>query len=191
MRKFAGIGYRHLTSDAGRTSLAKSDFQRPSYRRFDTVGLNYRMNEVSACIGLAQLSRFESIYELRQRVAKIFIDVLSRYPESIILQTCECQCVNSYYTVAARLFDSDKWVRLHEHYTRLGAEGFYAAVANPYLEPALADYVEQYGWYEGMCPNAEALQKTVMSFKTNYRNLDHAIQDAALLDKALTDLLRS
>ena len=190
VRKFAGIGYRHLTSDAGRTSLAKSDFQRPSYRRFDTIGLNYRMNEVSTCIGLAQLKRFTSIYELRQKVAGIFIDVINRYPNSLVLQSCACECENSYYTVAARLLDCTKWTQIHEHYVGLGADGFYAAVANPYLEPAFRDYADLYGWYEGMCPNAELLQKSVMSFKTNYRNIEHAIEDATLLDKTLSELLK-
>ena len=63
IRKFAGIGYKHLTASAGRTSLAKSTSQRPTYIRFDTMGLNYRMNEISACVGIAQLDRLSTILD--------------------------------------------------------------------------------------------------------------------------------
>ena len=37
-RKFAGIGYKHMTADAGRTHLAVSTVQDPMYKRFDTIG---------------------------------------------------------------------------------------------------------------------------------------------------------
>ena len=46
-RKFAGIGYKHLTAIAGRTSLAIDAVQDPNYERFGALGLNYRMTEMS------------------------------------------------------------------------------------------------------------------------------------------------
>ena len=53
-RKFAGIGYKGLTAEAGRTSLASSVAQNPDYERFDTIGFNYCMNAITAAVGLAQ-----------------------------------------------------------------------------------------------------------------------------------------
>ena len=50
-----------MTASAGRTSLALSDVQDPDYERFDTIGLNYRMSEVSAAVGLAQFERASDI----------------------------------------------------------------------------------------------------------------------------------
>ena len=47
-RKFAGIGYKHMTADAGRTHLAIGTVQDPKYKRFDTIGVNYRMNDITA-----------------------------------------------------------------------------------------------------------------------------------------------
>ena len=70
-RKFAGIGYKHMTATAGRTHLALSTVQDPSYERFDTIGLNYRMNAVSAAIGLAQLERVDQIVARRQACAAL------------------------------------------------------------------------------------------------------------------------
>ena len=60
-RKFAGIGYKHLTADAGRTHLAQEEVQNPDYKRFDVIGLNYRMNDISAAIGIGQLERIDEI----------------------------------------------------------------------------------------------------------------------------------
>ncbi|MDP6927537.1 MAG: aminotransferase class I/II-fold pyridoxal phosphate-dependent enzyme, partial [Rhodospirillales bacterium] len=39
-RKFGGIGYKHMTASAGRTHLAMSKVQDPTYERFDIIGLN-------------------------------------------------------------------------------------------------------------------------------------------------------
>lgn len=66
VRKFAGIGYKHMTAAAGRTSLTMSTVQDPDYERFDTIGLNYRMTEVSAAIGLAQFDRIHMLVSRRR-----------------------------------------------------------------------------------------------------------------------------
>ena len=62
-RKFAGLGYLHLSADAGRTSLASSVFQRPDYERYDTISLNYRMSPLAAAVGLGQLQHFDPYLE--------------------------------------------------------------------------------------------------------------------------------
>ena len=46
IRKFAGIGYKNMTATGGRTSLKISSVQNPDYKRFDTIGLNYRMPQI-------------------------------------------------------------------------------------------------------------------------------------------------
>ena len=66
IRKFAGIGYKHMTAEAGRTSLNARDFQRPDYSRFDTIGLNYRLSEVQAEIGLSKLRIVDEAIRRRQ-----------------------------------------------------------------------------------------------------------------------------
>jgi perosamine synthetase len=39
-RKIGGHGYKHLKANEGRVRLRQDDFQRPDYKRFDTVGYN-------------------------------------------------------------------------------------------------------------------------------------------------------
>lgn len=187
IRKFAGIGYKHLTASAGRTSLAKSTSQRPNYIRFDTIGLNYRMNEVSACLGIAQLSRIEEILNYRKVNANLIINVLEDFPDIFDLQEC---CVeNSYYTVGAVYKGNVPWEDFYNTYTLKGAEPFYAAVANPYLEKSMNKFFTLHGWKKGMCPNAEHIQSNLMAFKTNYRNHEQCVNDSILLRETIEELL--
>ena len=71
-RKFAGLGYKHMTADAGRTTLSAETYQDPDYERFDTIGLNYRMSKVQAAIGLAQLERLDHIIAMRRAVLQCY-----------------------------------------------------------------------------------------------------------------------
>ena len=96
-RKFGGIGYKHMTASAGRTSLALSDVQDPDYERFDTIGLNYRMSEVSAAVGLAQFERIDGIVERRIAVAEMFDEAIQGC-DWIVPQYIPEEYKHSYYT---------------------------------------------------------------------------------------------
>jgi len=63
IRKFAGIGYKNMTANGGRTSLAISTVQDPNYERFDTVGLNYRMPQIVAAVCYAQLKNVKKLFK--------------------------------------------------------------------------------------------------------------------------------
>ena len=49
-----------MKSNDGRIRNNKDIFQDPNYKRHDALGLNYRMPEVAAALGLAQTERMES-----------------------------------------------------------------------------------------------------------------------------------
>lgn len=188
VRKFAGIGYKHLNANAGRTSLSKSTAQDPMYKRFDTIGLNYRMNDVSAVLGLAQLTRLEQIVEHRIAVADIFKSVLEKY-QSFEMQAAQYVARHTYYTLGVVYKGDTPWKTIYELYSNEGCEPFYAAVSNPYLEPTLVGKQTKLQKYDlGLCPNAEFVQKNLMAFKTNYITLELASKDAIILDKILKHL---
>ena len=65
MRKFGSLSYGAMKAGDGRIRLNKSVFQNPEYSRHDDIGLNYRMPEVAAAIGLAQLERIDYFIEKR------------------------------------------------------------------------------------------------------------------------------
>lgn len=177
-RKFAGIGYRHLTADAGRTHLAIDIVQDPAYKRFDVIGLNYRMNEVSAAIGLGQLDRVDEIVGRRKQIGRMFLETTSGY-DWFVPQRVPDGLEHAYYTFSAdyrgEAAHGTSWKEFYHAYKAMSGDGFYGAVAVPYLEPALAGRpLGRQSFAPGLCPVAEGLQQRVMCFKTNYRSLDVA-----------------
>ena len=188
-RKFAGIGYKHLTADAGRTHLAIESVQDPSYKRFDLIGLNYRMNDISAAVGIGQLDRIEAIVGRRKKIGQMFLENTSGY-DWFIPQTTPEGYDHAYYTFSVDYRGDEKfnvsWKSFYNEYKKLGGDGFYGCVAIPYLEPSLLG--KSYGGYlltHGLCPVAESLQKRVMCFKTNYRDLSIANEQVTILSKLL------
>ena len=188
-RKFGGIGYKHMTASAGRTSLALSDVQNPDYERFDTIGLNYRMSEVSAAIGLAQFERIDYIVNRRIAVANIFHKAVSGF-KWITPQFTPKGYKHSHYTFSFEYKGNEElgisWKEFYNMYVEMGGDGFYSACVVPYLEPVFQNhecYKEIYT--KGMCPVAEDLQKKIMQFKTNYRSLAEAQKKANILRKLI------
>jgi len=194
-RKFGGIGYKHMTAKAGRTHLAMSTVQDPTYERFDTIGLNYRMNEVSAAVGLAQLEGIHKKVSLRQACAKLFTDAVKNCPW-IVPQVTPDGFENSCYTFAFAYHGNEQrgvsWKEFYNRYIEAGGDGFYGACMIPYLEPALRDIaIGGVTFPQGQCPVAEDLQARIMQFKTNYRDIDVAAGKAYILSKLIDDIGRS
>jgi perosamine synthetase len=194
VRKFAGIGYKHMTATAGRTHLAMSTVQDPDYERFDTIGLNYRMNAVSAAIGIAQLERVDHIVSRRQACARLFNEAIVgcswMTPQAVYVGF-----EHSYYTFAVeyRGFEERKvsWKDFYDQYKLMGGDGFYGNVMIPYLEPALKG--KKFGntiLGPGLCPHAEDIQKRIMAFKTNYRDLGTAKLKAEILSNLIDKIGR-
>src|SRR5690606_11388898 len=68
------------------------------------LGYNYRMSEMNAALGLAQVSRLGEILEKRRRVAHLYIDCLmtNRY---LVLPTLENHHLMSWFVFVVRLND--------------------------------------------------------------------------------------
>ena len=191
-RKFGGIGYKHMTASAGRTSLALSDVQNPDYERFDTIGLNYRMSEVSAAVGLAQFERINDIVERRISVANIFYEAVKDC-KWIVPQVIPEGYKHSHYTFSFEYKGQEEvgisWKQFYNMYVEMGGDGFYSACVVPYLEPVFQNHEFYKEIYKrGMCPVAEDLQKKIMQFKTNYRSLTEASKKASILKDLISKL---
>jgi perosamine synthetase len=188
-RKFAGIGYKHLTADAGRTSLNISIVQDPNYERFDSLGLNYRMTEISAAIGLAQLERVEKIIKRRQKVANLFKeavkDCIWMKPQYAIP---EKDYTNTYYTFSVIYEHSIPWKEFYNQYKKISGDGFYGACQVIYKEPIFKQ--EKFIYRATDCPIAELIQPKIMQFKTNYRDLNEAEKKANILSDLIDKIGR-
>jgi perosamine synthetase len=199
IRKIAGLGYKTLGAGDALRQLLPEEFQNPDYKRHDTLGWNYRMNEISAAVGLAQLERVELLVKRRQEVASYFQDALDNC-DWLIPQKSPQGFVNSWWTFTVRYKGHDKykisWNEFWERYKVLGGDGFYGGLSVAYQEPIMINqpfkqgylpasklYENAFQYAKGECPVAEKLQPEMMQFKTNYRSLEKAKVQAQLLNK--------
>ena len=200
-RKIGGNGFKNLSASVGRIKLNKDNFQNPDYKRHDTLGWNYRMPELIAAVGLAQLERIDELLEYRQKSAQFFIDVMNK-TDFLIPQRVPTGYTNSYYTLGVLYEGKEKygvtWQDFRRLYLKEGGDGIYGAWSIPYLEPVIKDkkffgrYPEAYSslyYGPGLCPVAEKIQKRLMQFKTNYRNLDLAKTKSEILKHTIDKIL--
>ncbi len=74
----------------------------------ERLGYNYRMSEIHAAIGVAQMRRFDQIIERRQAVARMYMQRLMTNPD-LMLPTLLPDVGMSWFVFV---------VRLAQHYTR-------------------------------------------------------------------------
>lgn len=194
MRKFGSLGYAAMKSGDGRIRINKDIFQNPDYKRHDSLGLNYRMPEVAAALGLAQTERMEHFIDLREGIAGLYLDAIKGC-DYLVPQQTPVGWRNTYWTFAVRYERTDlSWQEFRRKYVELGGDGIYAAWALSYDEtliagghykkhcPMVFDALE---YPRGLCPVAEALQPRLMQFITNYGSLDEARPMAEALRRTI------
>ena len=192
IRKFAGIGYKNMTATGGRTSLAISQVQDPNYTRFDTIGLNYRMPQIVAAVCLGQLDSYKSIIARRRKVAAMFRKAIKGC-KWLVEQEIPDNVMHTHYTFAVRYLGAKhlklSWKGFYNKYLKLGGDGFYGACVCPHLEPSIIDYMKSTKYNKKIStPIAEKIQKEIMQFKTNYRDLEIAQRKAKILKKLINIL---
>ena len=177
VRKIGGQGYKNLSADGGVIKFGKSsNVQNPNYKRHDTLGWNYRMNEFTAAVALAQLEQIE--YKVSKRIenAESLLELINDC-EFLHPQKVQINNTHSYYTLACKLSPSIKWKEFLLKFNENGGDGFYSAWSVPYLEPLMVNrnfmnrYDKNFKIYEykkGECPVAEDIQSRMVQFKTNY-----------------------
>jgi perosamine synthetase len=204
IRKTAGLGYKTLAAGEALRQVLPTDFQNPHYKRHDTLGWNYRMNEITACVGLAQLERADMLVERRKQVAKFFLEALEGC-DWIIPQYVPEGYVNTYWTFSV-VYEGEEthgvtWREFYDRYKANGGDGFYGGLSVPYEEPILKEkpflnsylpdievYKNKFNFEKGMFPNAERIQPKMMQFKTNYRNIEIAQEQANILRKTIKEI---
>jgi perosamine synthetase len=202
VRKFGGLGYKTLKAGAGLRALLPEEFQNPHYKRHDTHALNYRMPELCAAVGLAQLERAEFVVKRRQEVARLFLEALdgcSWISPQQVLPNCESTYWSFTVQYDGLAAHGVTWEQFYKTYKSNGGDGFYGGLSVTYLEPFMqnktflrrrlpADHPAFEGRFEypaGLCPVAESIQPRIMQFKTNYRNMDAAKRAARILEQTV------
>lgn len=122
------------------------------------LGYNYRLDEMSAALGLAQARRLDELLDKRARVAGWYnerIDQIVGIAKPYIAETTTRM---SWFVYVVRCSDSVDRNTLMAH---LEANGI---PSRPYFTPIhLQPLYQQYGWKRGMLPNTEKAGDTFLA----------------------------
>ena len=204
IRKNGGIGYKTLAAGQSLRQLLPADFQNPNYKRHDVLGWNYRMNEISAAVGLAQLERVEFLVNRRMEIARLYLEVFNDC-NWITPQKTPKNFVNSYWTFTAKYEGQEllnkSWFDFYNLLKGNGGDGFYGGLSVCYEEPVMQNkpflnsylpdiniYKDKFNYEKGNCPNAEKVQPKLMQFKTNYRNMYDAKNKIDIIRKTIRQM---
>ena len=120
------------------------------------LGYNYRMSEMQAALGLAQISRIDEILTLRNKAAAYYYDLLSQV-EGVFLQPWNDGA--SWFVLTIRVAGElrDGVLRfLNDHGIQSKAYFGKPIHLQPYFQ-------QKYGYSEGMFPIAERLSKEIIA----------------------------
>ncbi len=133
-----------------------------SWLHHDRLGFNYRMSEINAAIGVAQMQRLDELIEARNDVADLYIERLLDIPE-LILPTVEDACTTmSWFVFVVRMaagytrYERDRIIaglRMHD----IGAGDYFPCI---HLQPI---YQRALGLPEGSFPIAESVSQRTLA----------------------------
>lgn len=118
----------------------------------DRLGFNYRMSDVTAAIGVAQVSRLDELLAGRARVAGIYLDRLDSVPGIELPVADQAPARRSWFVFPVRLpegSDRDGVIR------KLGEQGIPAKAYLPSIH--LFPHLAELGYREGQFPVAESV----------------------------------
>lgn len=168
IRKLGGLGFKTLTAESGKVRTDRDLLQNPNWERFETIGYNYRMNQMAAAIALAQMERNDFFINLRRKSGLAYTKAISR-SSLLTAQKVYKGYKNTYYTFSAKFNGHNhgiSWEDFRKKYMDFGGDGIYAASKLIHQEPAFLNNKIGYG----ETPVAVELQKNLMNFTTNQAN---------------------
>ena len=196
LRKLISQGFRNATAVSGKIRASKDTFQNPDYKRHSQFGFMYRLPEIAAAVGLAQVEKVDWFVQKRMKMAEMYRQVIDETKCGWIRpQKTPKGDINSAYAFAASL-ESDKisWKEFRLKFIEHGGDGYYAAWTLCYQEDSIDDVREilkpmglneRFNTNKGICPNAEKVQKKIMQFTTNQKNEDEMKIQAEALKKTI------
>lgn len=175
LRKRRAFGYNRALGERAK----------PGLYDVDELGFNYRMSEVEAAVGLAQLSRLDDFHAARAINYRALSQALSEIDEITIIPGPGKAAQPSYYCLNAVL-PKDGSVCRDQVMDHLKADGIGFSVHYPGAVPLFTYYKEKYGYKEGQFPVAEWLAAQTLSLPVGPHLPDDGIDRiAASLKEAI------
>lgn len=152
------------------------------------AGLNYRMGEMGAAMGVVQLERLPGFLEHRERIHGLLEDGLEGVETlELVRSGHDGDLRASFYCLAAVLADDDQAARREEIIDELKRAGVGTSVYYPKALPDTAYYSQKYGYGPGSCPNATRISARSIAFPV----APHVTEaDVAHIIDTVTEVLR-
>jgi perosamine synthetase len=115
------------------------------------LGFNYRLDDVSAALGIGQLEKLDEILTLRRDVAARYDELLRGIDGVELPFPDDADHVRSWFVYVVKLPGNDARERVIAHFEREGI-GFNRYLPSIHLQPYMR---ERYAFREGMCPVSE------------------------------------
>lgn len=160
MRLLRGHG---ITRD--RSMMEQADRAPWEYEQID-LGFNYRLTEVQAALGIAQMGRIDAFIARRRAIAERYDKELAELP--VVIPHQHPQTRSAYHLYVVQVADGAKRTR-REVYDALVSRGIAPNVH--YMPIYTQPYYQALGFDAGYCPNAEAYYRRALSLPM-YVDLD-------------------
>ena len=136
-----------------------------TWLRHVRLGYNYRLDEMSAALGLGQLRRLDTLLQGRERIAHGYLDRLKDFEHVTLPRIVPSTTRMSWFVFVVRLapgIDRDAVI------AALAADG---VPSRPYFSPIHLQpfYRAQFGYAEGDFPHAEAAGRTALALPFHAR----------------------
>jgi perosamine synthetase len=135
-----------------------------SWLQHGRLGFNYRLDDISAALGIGQLERLDEILSLRRKVADRYSGLLAGLDVELPLPD-DADHARSWFVYVVKL---PSGVDRNAVMARMDADGIATA---PYLPSIhLQSYMrERYGFSEGLCPVSEDASARTMAIPFHTR----------------------
>ncbi len=156
-----GEGGMLVTRSARIAALARSmrnqGRDRASWLVHHRLGWNYRLDEMSAALGLAQLSRLDELLARRRRVAGWYAEALAG-TTGVRLLDCPTGCERSWFVYVVRLAGARARAAVERTLAQAGI-----ATARYFPPIHLARHFRALGWRHGQFPVAERASRECLA----------------------------
>jgi len=115
------------------------------------LGYNYRLDDIGAALGIAQLEKLDEILPLRDAVAQRYNELLAGIDGVELPCANDSEHTRSWFVYVVRLPDNESRERVIAHFERERI-GFNRYLPSIHLQPYMR---ERYGFREGLCPVSE------------------------------------
>jgi perosamine synthetase len=123
------------------------------------LGFNYRLDDVSAALGIGQVEKLDEILALRSEVAERYGELLAGIEGVELPCADDADHVRSWFVYVVAVPDNDARERVIARFEREGI-GFNRYLPSIHLQPYMR---ERYGFREGMCPVSEDLSARTLA----------------------------